>query len=497
LPLFFFVIFSAAMFSRFLRSGAKARALQQRWINTAALSKSLSSSNPPLLVDVRPIAAFNGWRLGDEVRGGHLPGAVTFPLSWLEGVEDSHLQTVLAQKSITPNQKIVTYGYTQNDAQQLAEKLKSLGFTDVDTYDDGQPDWASDPARPLKTMPRFQKLVHADWVRKVLAGQPVEHGPSRAAKPQVFHVHYQKVEDYWNGHIPGAPHLDTMYLEEPKNWNRRSPKELEAALLHHGITKDTTVILYGRTADPQPWQPKPGQQAGQIAATRAALILMYAGVKDVRLLDAGLGAWERAGFQVTRDPYFPTSGVKSFGATIPEQPQLIADLEEAKQIIADKKGGALVSIRSWKEWIGETSGYNYIAAKGDIPGAIFGNCGSSAYHMQTYRNPDNTMRPFYEIEEMWKGIGITGDKRVAFYCGTGWRASETFLYAYYLGWDKMAVYDGGWYEWSTLNPQPYRTGPPVEEANDTKPRFGYSEEIPKSERWMRIVNKEEVEKAKQ
>jgi thiosulfate/3-mercaptopyruvate sulfurtransferase len=265
--------------------------------------------------------------------------------------------------------------------------------------------------------------------------------------------------------------------------------------LHHGITADTTVILYGRTSDPQPWQPKPGQQAGQIAATRAALILMYAGVKDVRLLDAGLGAWERAGFQVTREPFYPVNtGVSSFGAKIPQQPQLIVDLPEAKTIIADKTGGALVSIRSWKEWIGETSGYNYIAAKGDIPGAIFGNCGSSAYHMQTYRNPDNTMRPFYEIEQMWKEIGITGDKRVAFYCGTGWRASETFLYAYYLGWDKMAVYDGGWFEWSTLNPQPYRTGPPEEEKTDTKPRFGFdgTHTMDKADRWMRITGKEEA-----
>jgi len=471
------------------------RLAQRRHISTAGLSAALSSPNPPTLVDVRPIAAFNGWRLGDEKRGGHLPGALTFPLSWLEGADDpKHLTAVLAQKGLTPDQKVVTYGYNAQEASQLANKLKELGFTDVDTYPEGQPDWAADESRPLKTMPRFEKLVHADWVRRVINGQAVEHPPSKAAKPQVFHVHYQKVEDYWLGHIPGASQLDTMTLEEPSTWNRRSPAEIRAALLHHGITQDTTVILYGRTSDPQPWQPKPGQQAGQIAATRAALILMYAGVKDVRLLDAGLGAWERAGFQTSKAPFYPTSGVTDFGASIPQQPQLIVDLDEAKSIIADKQGGALVSIRSWKEWIGETSGYNYIAAKGDIPGAIFGNCGSSAYHMQTYRNPDNTMRPFYEIEQMWREIGITGDKRVAFYCGTGWRASETFLYAYYLGWDKMAVYDGGWYEWSTLNPQPYRTGPPAEEKSDVKPRFGFevTSTMDKSDRWMRITGKEEA-----
>ena len=28
------------------------------------------------VVDVRPLAAYNGWRLGSELRGGHSPAAV-------------------------------------------------------------------------------------------------------------------------------------------------------------------------------------------------------------------------------------------------------------------------------------------------------------------------------------------------------------------------------------------------------------------------------------
>ena len=33
------------------------------------------------------------------------------------------------------------------------------------------------------------------------------------------------------------------------------------------------------------------------------------------------------------------------------------------------------------------------------------------------------------------------------YCGTGWRASEAFFYAYLMGWATIAVYDGGWWAW--------------------------------------------------
>jgi thiosulfate/3-mercaptopyruvate sulfurtransferase len=68
--------------------------------------------------------------------------------------------------------------------------------------------------------------------------------------------------------------------------------------------------------------------------------------------------------------------------------------------------------------------------------------------MQHYRNVDNTMRAYPEIRANWEQAGITADKWVAFYCGTGWRASETWFYAYLQGWERIAVYDGGWFEWS-------------------------------------------------
>ncbi len=44
---------------------------------------------------------------GAESRGGHIPGALTFPLSWLEGADDAkHLAGVLGQKGIHPDQTV-------------------------------------------------------------------------------------------------------------------------------------------------------------------------------------------------------------------------------------------------------------------------------------------------------------------------------------------------------------------------------------------------------
>ena len=58
-------------------------------------------------------------------------------------------------------------------------------------------------------------------------------------------------------HIPGALYLDTNRLENPIDWNRRPPDELDEAMRSLGITRDTTVILYGRDTE--------GHASGQAA----------------------------------------------------------------------------------------------------------------------------------------------------------------------------------------------------------------------------------------
>ncbi|MDZ7775153.1 MAG: hypothetical protein U5L09_05810 [Bacteroidales bacterium] len=49
--------------------------------------------------------------------------------------------------------------------------------------------------------------------------------------------------------------------------------------------------------------------------------------------------------------------------------------------------------------------------------------------MENYRNVDHTTREYHEIEKNWKEYGITPEKHLAFYCGTGWRGSEAFINA--------------------------------------------------------------------
>jgi len=78
--------------------------------------------------------------------------------------------------------------------------------------------------------------------------------------------------------------------------------------------------------------------------------------------------------------------------------------------------------------------------------------------LEDFRNWDGTMRDYKLIEENWRQWGITREQRVAFYCGTGWRASEAFFYAYVMGWSNICVYDGGWLEWSMDPGNPIEIG---------------------------------------
>jgi 3-mercaptopyruvate sulfurtransferase SseA len=298
--------------------------------------------------------------------------------------------------------------------------------------------------------------VHPDWLRSIIAGgHPLNYD---GRKVVICHAHYRNRDAYLSGHIPNSIDLDTLALEAPETWNRRSPDELQQALLAHGITADTTVVLYGKFMAPDNDDPFPGSAAGHIGAIRCAFIMMYAGVKDVRVLNGGFQSWIDARYEVSTDD-IQKMPATDFMAGIPAQPELTVDIPQAKELLKSSDGD-LVCVRSWPEYIGEVSGYNYIKKKGRIPGAIFGNCGTDAYHMENYRNLDHTTREYHEIESIWSEVGITADKHLAFYCGTGWRGSEAFYNAWLMGWPRVSVFDGGWFEWSNDPDNPFETGEP-------------------------------------
>ncbi|MBP2030689.1 thiosulfate/3-mercaptopyruvate sulfurtransferase [Methanohalophilus levihalophilus] len=417
-------------------------------ILTEELSENL---NKYKVIDVRSVDAYNGWKEGGETRGGHIRGAKSLPYKWLHFIDWIE---IVMDKNIHPDDSLVIYGYEADKTEEVAKQFEKAGYPDVSVYNSFL-EWAEN-GLPMEHLARYRQLVSADWLNQLITtGDAPEYGNDKFV---VCHGHYRNPADYDEGHIPGSIPIDTNSLESTKTWNRRTPEEIKETLENAGISHDTTVILYGRFSSPNNDDPFPGSSAGHLGSIRAAFIMLYAGVKDVRILNGGLQSWLDSGYEITKVP--AEKERVSFGVDIPQKPEIAVDLEEAKEILASPDKN-LVCVRSWREYIGEVSGYNYIEKKGRIPGCVFGDCGSDAYHMENYRNLDHTMREYQEVEESWKKIGITPEKRNAFYCGTGWRGSEAFFNAWLMGWDKAAVYDGGWFEWSN-NDLPYETGVPEE-----------------------------------
>lgn len=383
-------------------------------------------SNKVQVIDCRSSNQFNGWPGKNASRGGHFPGAVNLDSQWLTLLDDTQLEQLITSKQLQKNKP--TFLYCEDNARQsLSIALKKQGFKKIDAIE--QP--LNQATEKLVALPNFKQLVSAQWLNNVINGNKPLYGPEKDYK--LVEVQWGPALKYLAAHIPGALYLNTNDLETEPWWNRVSDQKIAELLEKLGIRYDTTVILYGRN---------------NMAAARAANIMMYAGVDDVRLLNGGWRAWVDAG--LATEPFMNnnTEQVK-FGKTIPVNPHYIIDVPQAKGLLAkDPNQHSLVSIRSWDEYTGKTSGYNYIKPTGRITGAKWGHAGTDSNNVADFLNPDGTMKSEDDIKQLWQNWNIKQDQEVAFYCGTGWRASEVFFYTYVMGWKNISVFDGGWYEWS-------------------------------------------------
>jgi 3-mercaptopyruvate sulfurtransferase SseA len=310
-------------------------------ISTAELQKQLNDPHTTI-IDVRPVEAYNGWKLNNESRGGHIKGARSLPLKWANYIDWIE---IVRSKGILPDQSLVIYAYGAKEAEKVADRFFRSGYDQVKVYDHFLDEWCTNEALPMDHLQRYNQLVYPEWLLTLLDGgtPPEFHGKDFV----VCHGHYRNRGAYEEGHIPGAVDLDTNTLESPETWNRRSPEEIKETLEKLGITENTTVILYGRFSFPDNNDPFPGSSAGHLGSIRAAFIMMYAGVKDVRILNGGLKSWEDAGYEITTKEYSPVYRGE-FGTTIPGRPELAVDVPEAKEII-DSDQAELVSVRSWPE----------------------------------------------------------------------------------------------------------------------------------------------------
>lgn len=404
-----------------------------------------------IIIDARNDESYNGWKTDGEKRGGHIPGAVNIKYTWFYGPDKSilgyeDLKSLLESRGISGEKEVCAYCATGTRSGFTYFILRLMGYPGCSNYDGGMVDWTADANRPLRRLPRYEKLVYPGWVKDLIDGK---NPPSYPGKGYVIlETRYTGFSVTQPGaaqageYIPGAIAIDPGYVEHGADTSRYFPNytqssdahvmnadRLRDALAKLGITGDKTVIVYGN-----------GKIIPMIAA-RVAWALMYAGVEDVRIMNGGFPAWVEAGYPIASIPAKPVP-TSDFGSKFPVHREYLATTDYVRRISAGRSGhSVIVDCRKLEEYQGETNSYPFFHRKGHIPKAIW----TGGYFSMT--NPDNTFRSYTEVRENWRKRGITPDSEPVFYCGTGWRSSVGFFEAYLMGY-ATKNYDGGFYDWT-------------------------------------------------
>ena len=272
-----------------------------------------------------------------------------------------------------------------------------------------------------------ESLVSTDWV--------AEHGSDanvRLVEVDVDTAAYEK------GHVAGA--VGWNWQEQLQQTLRRdlvSSEELETLLGSAGIDNNTTVVVYG---DNNNW-----------FAAWAFWQLKYYGHNDVRLMNGGRGKWEAEGKPLTTG--VPNYAAKSYAAK--EGNQAIRAYRDQVLSKIDAGSVSLVDVRAPAEYSGELLAPANLPQEGSqrgghIPGAANVPWGQAVAEDGSFKSAD-------DLQALYGGKGIDGNKETIAYCRIGERSSHTwFVLTQLLGHQNVRNYDGSWTEWGSI------VGAPIE-----------------------------------
>ncbi len=245
---------------------------------------------------------------------------------------------------------------------------------------------------------------------------------------------------YDQGHIPGAIGFHWQDQLQARPQRDLLPAEQLAALLgRHGISADSAVVAYG---DNNNW-----------FAAWFVWNLKYYGHRDARLMNGGRKKWLAEGRPTVTER--PVVQAVTYRVGSPD-PSVRALRDEVARAVG-RPGGALVDVRSPKEFSGELLAPENLPQEGaqrggHIPGAVNIPWGQAVAD-------DGTFKPLQELTTLYGGKGVTPDKEVIAYCRIGERSSHTwFVLKYLLGYPKIRNYDGSWTEWGSLIGAPIERG---------------------------------------
>ena len=253
------------------------------------------------------------------------------------------------------------------------------------------------------------------------------------------------VHDYIMGHIPGAIYLNEGLLRSAQNRLPAmyvTPESIQPVLSRAGIDPNRTVVVYSAVGRYSKCTAGLGDGLEQ---TMMAYSLIRFGHNSVYIVDGGLEKWKDEGGELTK--VFPEWQPTSFKVQLRSDYFVVYDefkkLREREDVIVfDAR-----PFESYKEgglWI----------KNGHIPGAY-----SLPWRSLMSKDNPKLMKSDDELRELVGKFNITSDKTLLIYCGTGREATNEFLFfKFYLGHEKVRIYEGSFTEWSSYPENPTATG---------------------------------------
>ncbi len=244
------------------------------------------------------------------------------------------------------------------------------------------------------------------------------------------------VADYLKGHIPNAVYLHFENLQIPdKGIPDQAPDRicLERLLGENlSLSNPMWAVLYSEKSNPN--------------ATFLAWTLEYLGHKKVKVLNGGWEKWASEKLPVTQEYPF-LSPAKFFGKVIREtlaEKKWILDRLTAKNVV-------ILDARPSRQYSGEEGEE---MRKGHIPGArnLFWESALEGEEVRVWKRKMG-------LERLFSESGVTKDKEIIVYCGTGREASHLyFTLKHVLGFPNVRLYRGSWVEWSADKTLPVKIG---------------------------------------
>lgn len=230
-------------------------------------------------------------------------------------------------------------------------------------------------------------------------------------------------------HIPNSMFCDASLAlaDIPSSQEGRNPlpntDQLQRWFVKMGLNAESAVVVY--------------DHGKGLLAARAWWILTWAGIDNVRILDGGIDAWERAGQPVVGGPgNFPaTSTIRPNIGQLPT-----ATLEEVKN-----HKGILIDCRERSRFSGQKESLDLKA--GHIPGAINLPSGELLNEDYTFKTPQ-------EIRQLFDAVGVTSGENVIVYSGSGLHSSQMIAAMHHADMPGAALFVGGWSQWAADQSNP-------------------------------------------